>query len=50
MMHDVNVLVAAFRSDHPHHPVAIRWLEVSLTACGLGKRLAVLPMAGFCAW
>jgi predicted nucleic acid-binding protein len=39
----------ASRFHHPHHPVAIRWLEVSLAACGLGKRLTVLPMvaAGF---
>jgi hypothetical protein len=39
----------ASRSHHPHHPVAIRWLEVSLTACGLGKRRAVLQKvaAGF---
>ena len=32
------------RSDHPHHPVANRWLEESLAACALGQRLAVLPM------
>lgn len=49
MTPDVNVLVAASRSDHPHHPVANRWLEESLAACFLGQRLAVLPMvaAGF---
>jgi predicted nucleic acid-binding protein len=44
MTPDVNVLVAASRSDHPHHPVANRWLEESLAACALGQRLAVLPM------
>ncbi len=36
----VNVLVAASRSDHPHHPVALRWLEESLAECSLGQRLA----------
>ncbi|MCS5698908.1 hypothetical protein NZK32_07620 [Cyanobium sp. FGCU-52] len=41
---DVNVLVAASRSDHPHHPVALHWLEEALAACSLGQRLAVLPM------
>jgi toxin-antitoxin system PIN domain toxin len=44
MTPDVSVLVAASRSDHPHHPVANRWLEESLAACALGQRLAVLPM------
>ena len=49
MTPDVNVLVAASRSDHPHHPVALRWLEDALAASSLGQRLAVLPMvaAGF---
>lgn len=49
MTPDVNVLVAASRSDHPHHSVAIRWLEDSLDACALGQGLALLPMvaAGF---
>ena len=49
MTPDVNVLVAASRSDHPHHPVALPWLEDALAACSLGQRLAVLPMvaAGF---
>lgn len=49
MTPDVNVLVAASRSDHPHHPVALRWLDEALAAFSLGQRLAVLPMvaAGF---
>ena len=49
MTPDVNVLVAASRSDHPHHPVAIRWLDDALDACALGQGLALLPMvaAGF---
>ena len=49
MTPDVNVLVAASRYDHPHHAVALRWLEDALAACSLGQRLAVLPMvaAGF---
>lgn len=49
MTPDVNVLVAASRSDHPHHPVAIRWLDDALDACALGQGLALRPMvaAGF---
>ena len=49
MTPDVSVLVAASRSDHPRHPVAIRWLDAALDACALGQGLALLPMvaAGF---
>jgi predicted nucleic acid-binding protein len=45
----VNVLLAASRSDHQHHPVAFRWLEEALAGCSHGQRFAVLPMvaAGF---
>jgi len=49
MTPDVNVLVAASRSDHPHHQPALQWLEDALQACGRGSRLRLLPMvtAGF---
>lgn len=49
MTPDVNVLVAASRSDHPHHRPAVSWLENALTACAQGTRLRLLPMvtAGF---
>ena len=49
MTPDVNVLVAASRSDHPHHAVAITWLESALASCLQGERLRLLPMvtAGF---
>lgn len=49
MTPDVNVLVAASRSDHPHHAVAIAWLEAALVSCLQGERLRLLPMvtAGF---
>ncbi|KEF43339.1 MAG: twitching motility protein PilT [Cyanobium sp. CACIAM 14] len=49
MTPDVNVLVAASRSDHPHHRTALSWLEASLDACARGTRLRLLPMvtAGF---
>ena len=33
MTPDVNVLVAASRSDHPHHWVAHSWLQDALAAC-----------------
>lgn len=41
---DVNVLVAAFRADHPHHRVARAWLRSSLEAVSTGARLGLLPM------
>jgi uncharacterized protein len=47
---DVNVLVAAFRTDHPHHHVARSWLAQARAACVAGQdSLRVLPMvlAGF---
>lgn len=49
MTPDVNVLIAASRSDHPHHAEALAWLEEALAACAGGGRFSVLPMvaAGF---
>ncbi|MGH8629843.1 MAG: TA system VapC family ribonuclease toxin [Burkholderiales bacterium] len=49
MTPDVNVLVAAFREEHPHHFVARAWLSEALAECGRGGTLEVLPMvaAGF---
>lgn len=49
MTPDVNVLVAAFRGDHPQHATALDWLEQARRGCALGERLALLPMvvAGF---
>ncbi|MDP1532511.1 MAG: PIN domain-containing protein [Rubrivivax sp.] len=41
---DVNVLVAAFRADHPHHGVARGWLLEQLAGLGEGGRLLLLPM------
>ena len=46
MSPDVNVLVAAFRADHPHHPVARDWLIRARDDCARGKEsLTLLPMA-----
>ena len=49
MTPDVNVLVAASRTDHPHHEVAKAWLEGALAATGAGQRFLLLPTvaAGF---
>lgn len=49
MTPDVNVLVAASRSDHVHHRVARAWLEGAAAAAGAGSTLVLLPMvlAGF---
>lgn len=44
MTPDVNVLVAASRSDHPHHEVARHWLEASLAAAGRGQPFTLMPM------
>jgi toxin-antitoxin system PIN domain toxin len=44
MTPDVNVLVAASRSDHPHHAVAREWLEDALAAAGVGASFTLMPM------
>lgn len=44
MTPDVNVLVAASRTDHPQHAPALAWLRIAIAACGNGARLDILPM------
>lgn len=44
MTPDVNVLVAAFRPEHPHHAGARQWLTGTLEDCAAGGTLEVLPM------
>jgi len=44
MTPDVNVLVAASRSDHPHHAVARTWLEDALSAAEDGAAFTLMPM------
>ncbi len=44
MTPDVNVLVAASRSDHPHHRVARAWLEQALATAQSGGTLTLMPM------
>jgi hypothetical protein len=44
MTPDVNVLVAASRSDHPHYGVARDWLEAALDDAANGGGLLLLPM------
>lgn len=44
MTPDVNVLVAASRSDHPHHAVARDWLEQAIGASRTGAALTLVPM------
>jgi toxin-antitoxin system PIN domain toxin len=41
---DVNVLVAASRSDHPHHAAARTWLEQAVTDASQGTALKLQPM------
>ena len=44
MTPDVNVLVAASRSDHPYHAVARIWLERAAAAAASGSTLILMPM------
>jgi toxin-antitoxin system PIN domain toxin len=44
MTPDVSVLVAASRSDHPHHAVARSWLDEAIGAAAAGRALTVMPM------
>lgn len=44
MTPDVNVLVAASRSDHPHHAVARNWLNSAAAAAAGGSSLTLMPM------
>jgi uncharacterized protein len=44
MTPDVNVVVAASRSDHPHHAVARIWFEQALTHANQGRPLSLQPM------
>lgn len=44
MTPDVNVLVAASRSDHLHHAVARSWLEEALAAAERGAAFTLMPM------
>jgi len=44
MTPDVNVLVAASRSDHPHHAAARTWLEGALAAAQDGAAFTLMPM------
>jgi uncharacterized protein len=41
---DVNVLVAASRSDHPHYATARAWLEQALINASQGTSLRLQPM------
>ena len=44
MTPDVNVLIAASRSDHPHHKTAFAALDEALSACADGASLKLMPM------
>lgn len=44
MTPDVNVLVAASRSDHPHHKTAFSSLSAAIAACAEGVSLQLMPM------
>lgn len=44
MTPDVNVLVAASRTDHPHHAVARDWLEAAVSGSMGGASLTLMPM------
>ncbi|MFT4242594.1 MAG: PIN domain-containing protein [Acidovorax sp.] len=44
MTPDVNVLLAALRSDHPHHAVARNWLESAVGSASLAAPLRLQPL------
>ncbi|MCC7098080.1 MAG: PIN domain-containing protein [Rubrivivax sp.] len=44
MTPDVNVLLAASRSDHPHHQRAYAWLQEALANAARGSGLKLQPM------
>lgn len=44
MTPDVNVLVAASRSDHPHHKIAYKCIDDAVAACADGASLKLMPM------
>jgi toxin-antitoxin system PIN domain toxin len=44
MTPDVNVLLAASRTDHPHHEIARQWLEEALAAAANGAVFTLMPM------
>jgi len=44
MTPDVNVLVAASRSDHPHHAAAREWLQDALSSAATTLPLILQPM------
>lgn len=44
MTPDVNVLIAASRSDHPHHKTAYASLNEAAAACAEGASLKLMPM------
>lgn len=44
MTPDVNVLVAASRSDHTHHTVAAAWLDEAIRQCATGGTLRLVPL------
>jgi toxin-antitoxin system PIN domain toxin len=49
MTPDLNVLLAASRTDHPHHKPALEWLNAAIAECESGGSIELLPMvvAGF---
>ena len=44
MTPDVNVLIAASRSDHPHHKAAYTCMEKAIAACAEGSSVKLMPM------
>ena len=44
MAPDLNVLLAASRTDHPQHGPAIAWLKHAIAGCAMGESIEVLPM------
>jgi toxin-antitoxin system PIN domain toxin len=46
MAPDINILLAASRTDHVHHQPALGWLRATATRCASGESIEILPMVG----
>jgi uncharacterized protein len=44
MTPDLNVLLAASRTDRPHHKPALEWLNGAIAECESGGSIELLPM------
>ena len=44
MTPDVNIVLAASRSDHPQHAIALQWLDAAVAESAAGRPFTLIPM------